>query len=87
MYRYALDYLLKWKDKPSRRPLVVRGARQVGKSYLVRMFGKEAFDSIVEVDFELEPDVAGYFESPDPKETVRFLEAHYKTRIIRQTVL
>jgi len=41
MKRILLNYLGKWKDKKKRKPLVIRGARQVGKSYLVRLFARE----------------------------------------------
>jgi predicted AAA+ superfamily ATPase len=34
MYRFALEYLKAWKSKPNRKPLLIRGARQVGKTYL-----------------------------------------------------
>jgi len=41
MHRFALDELKKWKPKSNRKPLVIRGARQVGKTYLVRQFAGE----------------------------------------------
>jgi len=41
MYRTSLKALEIWKDKNRRKPLVIRGARQVGKSYLVHMFAKK----------------------------------------------
>ena len=43
MHRVALDYLKEWKDRATRKPLVIRGARQVGKSFLVRLMAREAF--------------------------------------------
>lgn len=44
--------LKKWKDSPIRRVLILRGARQVGKTSVVRMFGKENFDQFVEINLE-----------------------------------
>ena len=45
MNRQALEYLKEWKTRQSRKPLVIRGARQVGKSYLIRQFaGLEEVD-------------------------------------------
>ena len=52
MYRVALDYLKVWRTRDTRKPLVIRGARQVGKSYLVRLFAKEHFQNLVEINFE-----------------------------------
>lgn len=43
--------LVEWKDKNNRKPLLY-GARQVGKTYLVREFGKRYFDDIIYVNFE-----------------------------------
>lgn len=74
MERFALAYLKDWKDRPTRRPLVVRGARQVGKSYLVREFGRESFESFVAVDFERTPDAAGLFDTRDPRRILELLE-------------
>jgi uncharacterized protein len=51
MKRCLIDELLRWKDSSIRKSLILRGARQVGKSYLVREFGKH-FDNFVEVNFE-----------------------------------
>ncbi len=53
--RTALDYLRKWRDGPTRLPLIIRGARQVGKSSLVRLFGRD-FDHFVELNLERQPD-------------------------------
>lgn len=74
MHRFALDHLVDWKDRPGRRPLVIRGARQVGKSHLVRMLAKEHFESLVELDFERNPELASLFESKDPRRIIQLLE-------------
>jgi predicted AAA+ superfamily ATPase len=47
--------LLAWKDKKDRYPLLIRGARQVGKSYLVENFAKNHFKSSVIINFEFQP--------------------------------
>ena len=44
--------LLKWKTSPIRKPLILRGARQVGKTSIVRKFGAENFDQVIEINFE-----------------------------------
>ena len=55
--------LVKWKTSPSRRPLLIRGARQVGKTYSVTRFGKEQFGNCVTVNFEERPELARCFET------------------------
>ena len=52
MYRAALAYLKEWKTRKSRKPLVIRGARQVGKSFLVRQFAQEEFKYFLEINLE-----------------------------------
>lgn len=54
-------HLRAWRDHPRRKPLVLRGARQVGKTYAVRELGKQ-FESMVEVNFELVPEAKSIFE-------------------------
>ena len=56
-----------WRDRPGRKPLVLRGARQVGKTYLVEHWGTEHFDSVVTVDLERERDLHSLFSQSDPK--------------------
>ena len=82
MNRDAIQFLRDWKNKPSRKPLVIRGARQVGKSYLVRLFSRESFENIVEINLENESDAASFFEKADPAETVRLLRAYSNIPIV-----
>ncbi|MHC4434146.1 MAG: AAA family ATPase [Planctomycetota bacterium] len=67
MYRFALENLKDWARQDRRKPIVLRGARQVGKSYLVRLLAQECFESLVEVNFEQRPDMASLFESMERK--------------------
>ena len=46
MRRFALEKLKKWKDSESRKPLIIRGARQVGKTWLMKEFGRECFEKV-----------------------------------------
>ncbi|MGP8198228.1 MAG: ATP-binding protein [Limisphaerales bacterium] len=66
MKRYAESSLSEWRDRPGRKPLVLRGARQVGKTYLVEHWGAEHFDSVVTVDLERERDLHSLFSQSDP---------------------
>ena len=62
MRRYAIDYLAAWKDSPRRKPLVLRGARQVGKTYSIVEFGKTHFKGNVHIlNFEKNPDIHSIF--------------------------
>jgi len=64
----TIDPILKqWKDSRVRQPLLIRGARQVGKTYSVTDFGKRAFENIVSVNFEEKPELSRCFSDFDPK--------------------
>jgi len=52
MERELIKELYKWKDKKNRKPLIIRGARQVGKTWLLKEFGKEAFAKTVYLNLE-----------------------------------
>lgn len=69
MKRLIDYYLLKWKTSPLRQPLLLRGARQVGKTYAVRELGK-TFDSFVELNFELQPTLQEIFQDNLNPETI-----------------
>ena len=78
-----IDWHLKaWKNSPKRKPLILRGARQVGKTYAVRQLGKE-FEGMVEVNFELVPDARSIFEKDlQPERIIWELGLLAKTPII-----
>lgn len=82
MQRSAYQYLEKWKDSPIRMPLMLRGARQVGKSYLVEQFGQQNFEDVIIVNFELNKQLATSFESLDPKQICIAISAVFEKQII-----
>jgi Predicted ATPase (AAA+ superfamily) len=87
MYRSAIEYLKEWKIHQSRKPLVIRGARQVGKTFIVREFAGE-FQNYVEINLETNINILSYFKSNDPKEIIELLSLHYNTTIVPgQTLL
>ena len=55
MERFALEQLKKWKDKQNRKPLIIRGARQVGKTWIMREFGKSCFERTAYINFDSNP--------------------------------
>lgn len=52
MYRIALEQLLQWKESKRRKPLIIEGARQVGKTWLMKEFGKQAYADTVYINFD-----------------------------------
>ncbi len=51
MQRFAMDQLLRWKDKDNRKPLVIMGARQVGKTWLMKEFGRTCYKKVAYISF------------------------------------
>ena len=76
MKRLFTTKLETWKQSPNRKPLIVRGARQVGKSYSISQFGKDSFQGKVHVvDFEKHPEwIAVFDRNLDPLRIVSELE-------------
>ena len=62
MQRTAIAQLTTWKTSSIRKPLVIRGARQVGKTWLMKEFGKTEFKNFVYINFDSNPDMANLFE-------------------------
>ena len=63
MKRDLYEILCQWKKDKNRRPLLVRGARQVGKTFLVNEFGRREFDSLITLNFEKNPEYKEIFNS------------------------
>ncbi len=61
MNRFIDQQLLEWKNDPRRKPLIIRGARQVGKTYSVKEFGRSNFESVAFLDLERNPDLHRIF--------------------------
>lgn len=70
MYRIIEQYLLSWKKQAQHLPLLMRGARQVGKTFVVEKFGKANFDNLVTVNFEYSPEYISLFDTLDPKKII-----------------
>lgn len=62
MYRMAIEQLQKWKAKKHRKPLIIRGARQVGKTWLMKEFGSNSYERIVYVNFDNNERIRNLFE-------------------------
>lgn len=61
MYRSAMEQLNKWKQKTNKKPLIIRGARQVGKTWLMKEFGKTAYEKTVYINFDNNPQMKELF--------------------------
>ena len=74
--------LIRWKGDPEKQPLLLRGARQVGKSSVIRQFSKQ-FKNFIEVNFELDIEVKTIFEgSLRPKNICEKLAVFYEKPIL-----
>lgn len=68
--RKMYDKLLEWKNKKKKECLLLKGARQVGKTYLVRQFGKNEYDSFIEINFHMQSSLKVIFEGDRSAEEV-----------------
>ena len=62
MYRKIMEYLKKWKESKYRKPLILQGARQVGKTYTVLEFGREYYENVAYFNFETNPSLNKTFD-------------------------
>ena len=83
MYREIINDLIKWKDNARRKPLLLTGVRQCGKTYIVEEFAKEHFDSYVCVNFEESANVSAVFDYDfDTDRIIIEIERIYHTKIV-----
>lgn len=83
MYRKISEFLLSWKNSPYRRPLILQGARQVGKTYALLEFGKAHYENVAYFNFETNPGLVRAFEdSIEPGYLVPLL-----SRLAGQTIV
>jgi len=86
MFRKQIEYLREWKTRADRKPLIVRGARQVGKTWLVRQLGTE-FENYIEINFDGTPEKSSLFKFRDVNEILLLLEADFNTKVIPYNTL
>ena len=63
MYRTAIEKLLKWKESKYRKPLIIEGARQVGKTWLMKEFGKQYYEDTIYINFDSNSKMAQLFSN------------------------
>ena len=82
MYRSCFNFLHYWFDSSNRKPLVIRGARQVGKTWLARYLAENRSKKLIEINFETMPQAARFFASNNPQQILRELSAAMDLEII-----
>lgn len=63
MYRYAIENLREWKNRKNRKPLIIEGARQVGKTWLMKEFGRQEYTNTVYINFDYNSRMAELFSA------------------------
>ena len=88
MKRKITQQLIDWKDRPGHKPLILQGARQVGKTYILEAFGREHYKNYIKVSLDLVPDVRNFLkENINPLEIIAYLETLYNERIVPHETL
>ena len=72
MYRKIMKKLIEWKNDKDRKPLILRGARQVGKTYIIKQFGEENYDGVAYFNFDHDTQLYNMFDNT--KDPARILE-------------
>ena len=75
MERIIYDSLLAWKNKPDRKPLVLYGARQTGKTWILKEFGKNEYQNVAYINCDNNPLLSGSFFDYDTERLIRVFSA------------
>ncbi len=82
MKRKIIEKLIQWKNKTERKPLILKGARQVGKTYILKWFGKENFPFVHYLNFEKDNQLAAIFNKDlSPKRILQEISFYLNTSI------
>ncbi len=88
MKRQMMSELVKWKQSEYRKPLILRGIRQCGKTWLLKEFGKEYYNNTTYINFEENPEYSQFFEvTKDPKRIIESLEIAFGMKIEKGNTL
>lgn len=81
--RDIINQFKAWKEAPDRKPILLKGARQIGKTWAMETFGKECFKYCVKFDFDRQPELKSLFEiTKDPKRLIKELTLYCEQPII-----
>jgi predicted AAA+ superfamily ATPase len=88
MQRKIFSELLAWKNTKNRKPLILNGARQVGKTYALETFAKENFDNVIYLNMEIETTLQDFLDGDiSPKRIIQHLELTKKQKITSDKTL
>lgn len=88
MKRFITNNLIKWKNSKYRKPLIIKGARQVGKTYIIKEFGKENYEGVAYFNFDHDKDLYNLFEkTKNPKRILEQLSFIYGKAILPEKTL
>lgn len=88
MKRTAIQNLIKWKQDSDKKPLIIQGARQVGKTWLMKEFGKTHYEKIAYINFEDNPTIQNIFSANlNPTRILQDIEAVVKIKITPKDTL
>lgn len=74
MKRFIMQKLIDWKNSPTRKPLVLKGTRQVGKTYILKEFWKQNYENVAYFNFDHDNGLSSLFENTkDPKRIIEQL--------------
>lgn len=79
--RNVYNKLIEWKKDQWKKPLIFRGARQVGKTYLIREFGKREYPEFTEINFERNPEYKEFFKELNPVEIINKISLYTGRKI------
>jgi len=80
--RKITEKLIEWKERKEKKPVLIYGARQVGKTYIVEDFAKRYYKNSIYINFEKTPVFISFFDSDiSPAKLITIFEAHFKTKI------
>ena len=82
MIRHIERYLKEWKNSNNRKPLILRGARQVGKTYIIKKLADEEFEHFLYINLEQESGLLSIFKSNNPELIINELTSIYNIPII-----
>lgn len=86
--REIIDVFLKWKEDPNRKPALVKGARQIGKSWAMEEFGRTHYEHYVKFDFDKQPELKSIFEiTKSPDRLLKELSLFTQTPILPEKTL
>ena len=81
--RNIIEQFKAWKNTPERKPILLKGARQIGKTWAMETFGREAFDYYVKFDFDRQPELKSVFQiSKNPERIIKELALYTEVPII-----